>query len=69
MAIISQHAIKSGFFVISGRNSGERDGDFHYYLKKQSQSRPLAGNPKLEFRNPKRVERVHLKKQSQFVEA
>ena len=36
-------------------------------LKKQSQNRPLAGNPKLEFRNPKRVERVHLKKQSQFI--
>jgi len=30
-----------------------------------SQNRPLAGNPKHEARNPKRVERVHLKKQSQ----
>jgi len=26
----------------------------------------LAGNPKHETRNPKRVERVHLKKQTQF---
>jgi hypothetical protein len=37
MAIISQNAIKSGFFVISGRNSREIEGEFHYYLKKQSQ--------------------------------
>jgi hypothetical protein len=37
MAIISQNAIKSGFFVISGRNSGEIGGEFYYYLKKQSQ--------------------------------
>jgi hypothetical protein len=37
MAIISQHAIKSGFFAISGRNSGEIERDFHFYLKKQSQ--------------------------------
>jgi len=35
-------------------------------LKKQSQNRPLAGNPKFEFRNPKRAERVRLKKQTQF---
>ena len=26
------------------------------YLNKQNQSQPLAGNPKFEFRNPKRVE-------------
>jgi hypothetical protein len=37
MAVISQDAIKYGFFVISGRNSGEMEGEFHYYLKKQSQ--------------------------------
>jgi hypothetical protein len=37
MAIISQNAIKSGFFVISSRNSGEIEGEFHCYLKKQSQ--------------------------------
>ncbi len=36
------------------------------FLKKQNQSRPLAGNPKHETRNPKRVESVRLKKQSQF---
>jgi len=35
-------------------------------LKKQNQNRPSAGNPKHETRNPKRVEMVHLKKQSQF---
>ena len=28
-------------------------------------TRPLGGNPKSEYLNPKRVERVHLKKQSQ----
>jgi hypothetical protein len=37
LAGTSQNAIKSGFFVISGRNSGETEGEFHYYLKKQSQ--------------------------------
>jgi hypothetical protein len=37
MAVISQNGIKSGFFVISGRNSGEIEREFHYYLKKQSQ--------------------------------
>jgi hypothetical protein len=36
MTSISQNAIKSGFSVISGRNSGEIEGEFHYYLKKQS---------------------------------
>jgi len=38
-------------------------------LKKQNQNRPSAGNPKHETRNPKRVEMVHLKKQSQFAAA
>jgi hypothetical protein len=37
MTGISQNAIKSGSFVISGRNSGETEGEPHYYLKKQSQ--------------------------------
>jgi hypothetical protein len=37
MAVISQNAIKSGFFVISGRNSGEMEGESDAYLKKQSQ--------------------------------
>jgi hypothetical protein len=37
---ISQNAIKSGFFVISGRNGGEIAGYFDYYLKKQSQFAP-----------------------------
>jgi ADP-heptose:LPS heptosyltransferase len=41
VAGISQNAIKSGFFVISGRNSGEIEREFHYYLKKQSQFAPL----------------------------
>ena len=36
-------------------------------LKKQTQNRPLAGNSKHETRNPKRVEKVHLKKQTQFL--
>ena len=40
----------------------EKHGD----LKKQSQNRPSTGNPKHETRNPKRVEMVHLKKQSQY---
>jgi len=31
-------------------------GGFERNLKKQNQSRPSAGNPKFEFRNPKRVE-------------
>ena len=35
-------------------------------LKEQNQNRPSAGNPKHETRNPKQVEMVHLKKQSQF---
>ena len=35
------------------------------YLKKQNQNRPSAGNPKHETRNPKRVEGLRLKKQSQ----
>ena len=35
-------------------------------LKKQNQNRPLAGNTKLEILNPKQVERVRLKKQTQF---
>ena len=38
-------------------------------LKKQNQNRPSAGNPKHETRNPKRVEMVHLKKQSQIAAA
>jgi len=38
-------------------------------LKKQNQNRPSAGNPKHETRNPKRVEMVHLKKQTQFAAA
>jgi hypothetical protein len=39
-------------------------------LKKQSQSRPLAGNPKHECRNPKqgRFAECDLKKQSQFAD-
>jgi hypothetical protein len=37
MTRISQNAIKSGFFAISGRNSGEMEREFHYYLKKRSQ--------------------------------
>jgi hypothetical protein len=37
MTIISQNGIKSGFFAISGRNSGEIEGEFDTYLKKQSQ--------------------------------
>ncbi|MHC4207768.1 MAG: hypothetical protein ACYSTT_24195, partial [Planctomycetota bacterium] len=35
-------------------------------LKKQNQNRPSAGNSKYEYLNPKQVERVSLKKQSQF---
>jgi len=35
-------------------------------LKKQSQNRASAGNPKHEARNPKLYKRVWLKKQSQF---
>jgi hypothetical protein len=37
MTSISQNAIKSGFFVILGRNSPEIEREFHHYLKKQSQ--------------------------------
>jgi hypothetical protein len=44
MARISQNGIKSGFFVMSGRNSTEIEGDFHYYLKKQSQFRRAKEN-------------------------
>jgi hypothetical protein len=36
-------------------------------LKKQNQSRPLAGNPKSEYLNPKRFDGCVLKKQSQFL--
>jgi hypothetical protein len=35
-------------------------------LKKQNQSRLLAGNPKFEYLNPKLFEGCVLKKQSQF---
>jgi hypothetical protein len=34
MTIISQNAIKPGFFVTSGRNSGEIESVFHYELCK-----------------------------------
>ncbi len=34
MAIVSQNAGKQGFFVISGRNSGEIESVFHYKLCK-----------------------------------
>ncbi len=34
MAIISQNAIKPGFFVISVRNSGEIESVFYYQLCK-----------------------------------
>jgi len=34
MAIISQNVIKSGFFVISVRNSGEIESEFYYKLCK-----------------------------------
>jgi hypothetical protein len=37
MTSISQNGVKSGFFVISGRNSGEMGGELYYHLKKQSQ--------------------------------
>jgi hypothetical protein len=37
MTSILQNAIKSGFFVISGGNSGEIEGESEYDLKKQSQ--------------------------------
>jgi hypothetical protein len=37
MAIISQNVVKFSFLVISGQNSGEMEGESHYYLKKQSQ--------------------------------
>ena len=51
-------------------------GDFERFwsAKNKANRRDLAGNPKLEAlhkeslgRNPKRVERVRLKKQSQFI--
>ena len=35
-------------------------------LKKQNQSRPLVGNSKSEYLNPKQVEGYVLKKQTQF---
>jgi len=34
MAIISQNAIKPGFFVTSSRNSGEIESEFYYVLCK-----------------------------------
>jgi len=34
MSIISQNAIKWGFFVISGRNSGQIESEFHHKLCK-----------------------------------
>jgi hypothetical protein len=37
MGIVPQNAGKQAFFVISGRNSGEIEGESHYHLKKQSQ--------------------------------
>ncbi len=36
-AIISQNAIKPGFFVTSSRNSGEIESVFHYDYAKQTQ--------------------------------
>jgi hypothetical protein len=50
MTSISQSAIKSGFFVISGRNTGEIEDEFDTNLKKQSQS-PAFGR-KSEARSP-----------------
>jgi hypothetical protein len=35
---ILQNGVKSGFFVIAGRNRGEMEGESDTYLKKQSQS-------------------------------
>ncbi len=34
MTIILQNAVKPGFFVTSGRNSGEIESEFHYILCK-----------------------------------
>ncbi len=33
MAIVLQNAGKQGFFVISGRNSGEIDEKFDYFMQ------------------------------------
>jgi hypothetical protein len=72
MAIISQNAGKQDFFVISVRNSGETEGELHYYLKKQSQSpggarKSEALSPKSEKEtNGRHLTEVDLKKQSQF---
>jgi len=42
MAIISQNAIIPGFFVISGRNSGEIESEFNYILCKTN---PIIEKP------------------------
>jgi hypothetical protein len=53
MTSILQNAIKSGFFVISCRNSGEMEGELHYYLKKQSQF--MKGQNERKVSNNKRL--------------
>jgi hypothetical protein len=37
MTIVLQNVIKPGFFVISGRNSGEIESEFYYDYAKQTQ--------------------------------
>jgi hypothetical protein len=37
MTSISQNGAKSGFLVVSGANSREMEGEFHHYMKKQTQ--------------------------------
>jgi hypothetical protein len=49
MTSISQNAVKSGFFVISGRNSGEIEGESDCYLKKQSQVQTRENEPNISY--------------------
>jgi len=44
MAIISQNAGKQGFFVISGRNSGEIDEKFDYFMQNKANFRKSQMN-------------------------
>jgi len=49
MAIISQNAIKPGFFVISGRNSGEIESEFNYILCKTNPISEKTNECKLKY--------------------
>jgi hypothetical protein len=60
--------VRDGFFVVSGRNSGEIEGEFDTYLKKQSQMPAFGWKSEARSLESEITTfcKAHLKKQTQF---